>query len=104
MTDFALAEILTLKRWEHALVTTYALSLTFFESFVLRYLRQQGCREIFVIADADGYQMSLSERRSNRVGQEYRLIPVALPKGVFIRNVSTFPAKTATFSLLAAVI
>jgi len=83
MTNFALAEILSLKSWKHALFTTYVLSLTFFESYVLRSLHQQGCREIFLITDADGYQMSLSERRSNRVGQEYRLIPVALPKGVF---------------------
>ncbi|MDD2736266.1 MAG: hypothetical protein PHF56_20230 [Desulfuromonadaceae bacterium] len=59
------------------------MSLTFFETCVLRELRQQGCRQIYVIVDADGYQSSLSERRSTRVGQEYRVIPVALPKGVF---------------------
>jgi hypothetical protein len=59
------------------------LSLTFFESYVLRCLRQQGCRDITLIADADGYQMSLSERRSKSVGQDYRLIPVAMTKGIF---------------------
>jgi len=93
MTEFALADILSLKRWEHALFTTYALSLTFFESYVLRFLRQQGCREIFLITDVDGYQMSLSERRSNRVGHEYRLIPVALPKGVFHPKCMYFSSK-----------
>jgi hypothetical protein len=83
MADYSLIDILTEQQWKHALFTTYALSLTFFESYVLRHLHKQGCREIYLITDADGYQMSLSERRSNRVGQEYRLIPVALPKGVF---------------------
>lgn len=83
MTDYALTDILTERKWKCALFTTYALSLTFFESYVLRYLHQQGCRDIYLIVDADGYKMSLSERRSNRVGQEYRLIPVALEEGIF---------------------
>ncbi|HEX6958892.1 MAG TPA: hypothetical protein VF194_12975 [Ferrovibrio sp.] len=42
-----------------------------------------GCSDIWLIADAEGYRTSLLERRSMRVGQEYRLIPVALPDGVF---------------------
>ncbi len=83
MTDYALVDILKERKWKHALFTTYALSLTFFESYVLRYLHQQDCRDIYLITDADGYQMSLSERRSYMVGQEYKLIPVALPKGIF---------------------
>jgi predicted RNA binding protein YcfA (HicA-like mRNA interferase family) len=40
-------------------------------------------REIWVIADAQGYQSSLMERRSHGVGQEYHLVPFALPHGVF---------------------
>jgi len=36
-----------------------------------------------VVADVDGYQQSLAERQSSRVGQEYHLVPVALAKGVF---------------------
>ena len=76
-------EIIAEGNWEQALFTTYALSLTFFESVVLRRLRAAGCREIWILADAEGYRASLMERRSSRVGQEYRLLPVALPRGVF---------------------
>jgi hypothetical protein len=79
----SLAEALQCRPWNRALFTTYSLSLTFFESVILRFLRQSGCREIWVVADAQGYQSSLMERRSHGVGQEYHLIPLALPHGVF---------------------
>ncbi|MEG3662160.1 hypothetical protein [Celeribacter halophilus] len=70
-------------QWKHALFTTYALSLSYFESEVLRPLIQAGCDDIWLVADAQGYRASLLERRSMRVGQEYRLVPVGLPNGVF---------------------
>ena len=78
-----IAEFLRAARWKHALFTTYALSLSYFESEVLRPLLQQGCDDIWLICDAQGYRSSLLERRSMRVGQEYRIVPVALPNGVF---------------------
>ena len=68
--------------WKHALFTTYALSLSYFESEVLRPLLRTGCDDIWLIADSEGYKASLLERRSMRVGQEYRLIPVALSDGL----------------------
>lgn len=78
-----IAEYLTAARWKHALFTTYALSLSYFESEILRPLLQQGCNDIWLICDAQGYRSSLLERRSMRVGQEYRIVPVGLPDGVF---------------------
>lgn len=79
----SIAEFLKAARWKHALFTTYALSLSYFESEVLRPLLQQGCDDIWLVCDAQGYRSSLLERRSMRVGQEYRIVPVALPHGVF---------------------
>lgn len=79
---FAIADFLTSAPWKHALFTTYALSLSYFESEVLRPLLHVGCDDIWLIADAEGYRASLLERRSMRVGQEYRLIPAAMPNGV----------------------
>ena len=70
-------------KWQRALFTTYALSLSFFESILLRSLRQVGCQEIWVVSDVQGYRGSLIERRSQGVGQEFRLVPVALRQGVF---------------------
>lgn len=77
-------EIIAGGRWEDALFTTYALSLTFFETHIIKNcLVKTGCRNIWVVADVDGYQQSLAERQSARVGQEYHLVPVALANGVF---------------------
>lgn len=41
-----IAEFLSAARWNHALFTTYALSLSNFESLILRPLNQQGCDDI----------------------------------------------------------
>lgn len=79
----SLAEVLKAGRWEKALFTTYSLSLTFFETIILRALRSAQCNEIWVVADADGYRTSLMERGSTGVGYEYRLIPIGLRNGVF---------------------
>jgi len=79
----SLSDVLAGQRWEKALFTTYSLSLTFFESIVLRALREVECREIWVAADAEGYRSSLMERGSHGVGYEYHLVPVGLRNGVF---------------------
>lgn len=79
----SIVNIVQTRRWKHALLTTYTLSLSYFESEILRALLRGGCSDIWLVADAEGYRTSLLERRSMRVGQEYRLIPVALPDGVF---------------------
>ena len=79
----SLRDVLDGQKWETALFTTYTLSLTFFESIILRALRGAHCTDIWVVADADGYRSSLMERGANGVGYEYRLIPIGLRKGVF---------------------
>jgi hypothetical protein len=78
-----IGDILSYAAWNQALFTTYMLSLGYFESEVLRSLLRTGCTDIQVVVDAEGYRASLLERRSARVGLEYRLIPAALPHGVF---------------------
>jgi hypothetical protein len=71
-------------RWQRALFTTYALSLAFFESYLLPHLRRTQCAHVTVLADVDGYRSSLMERRSQSVGQEYALVPVrAKGHGIF---------------------
>jgi hypothetical protein len=77
-------DLVTSRRWEHALFTTYALSLSFFEAHLLRTgLKKNGCGDIWVVVDADGYSDSLAEKQATSVGQDYHLVPVALPRGVF---------------------
>jgi len=44
-------ELLSSRRIERALFTTFALSLTFFETYVIPRLRKAGCEEVIVLAD-----------------------------------------------------
>lgn len=81
--DVSILEVIESGKWKRALFTTYALSLSFFESILLRSLRRVGCQETWVITDVQGYRDSLIERRSQGVGQEFRLVPVSLNEGVF---------------------
>lgn len=77
-------DLVTSRSWEHALFTTYALSLSFFEAHLLRTgFKKNGCGDIWVVVDADGYSDSLAEKQATSVGQDYHLVPVALPRGVF---------------------
>jgi hypothetical protein len=77
------AEILASRRWDAALFTTYAFSISFFESVVFQALtKRTPCHDICVLIDADGYVSSLMERGASRVGRDYTLIPVLVP-GVF---------------------
>jgi hypothetical protein len=75
--------IITDHAWEQAFFTTYALSLTFFESQIRGALIQRGCREMWIMTDTDGYDRCLDERLARSVGAEYRVVPVAMKKGVF---------------------
>jgi len=76
-------ELLASRRWEAVLFTTYAFSISFFESVVLRELQISGCKDIWVLTDVEGYAASLLEERATKVGRDYRLIPVLAPGGVF---------------------
>lgn len=82
----AAIDVLRARPWKRALFTTYALSLSFFETEVLHALTSAGdsdLDEIWIVTDASGYRSSLMERRAVSVGQVYRLVPAALPQGVF---------------------
>jgi hypothetical protein len=100
----SLLDVVNGSKWQRALFTTYALSLSFFESILLRSLPQAGCQEIWVVSDVQGYRGSLIERRSQGVGQEFRLVPVALRHGVFHPKciyLAAYPARRlSVFSLL----
>jgi hypothetical protein len=43
----------------------------------------KGCQDIWIVADTDGYLQSLAERQTGSVEIDYKLVPVALPNGVF---------------------
>ena len=69
--------------WDEAVFTTYALSLTFFESCLLPALRHARCEKATIFADVDGYRSTLMERRSVSAGREYLVVPVQVERGIF---------------------
>jgi len=70
-------------QWQEAVFTTYALSLTFFESCLLPALRKARCEKATIFTDIDGYRSSLMERRSASAGREYAVVPVQVGTGIF---------------------
>jgi len=69
--------------WRSATFSTFALSLSFFESLILRRLRAAGCNEVTVFVDPLGYRNSLIESQLLGAGSSYRVIPVSAGTGAF---------------------
>lgn len=82
-TKPSILEIIESRRWKRALFTSFTLSLTYFESYVLPRLRKQGCRNIDIYVDALGHRDSLMEQRSRGAGRDYSVIPIVVRGGIF---------------------
>ncbi|MCG2583841.1 hypothetical protein [Massilia sp. TS11] len=79
----SIAEIIANGRWRRAVFTSFTLSLTYFECYVLPRLRAQGCSAIDLYVDALGYRDSLVEQRSRHAGRDYVVHPVHVRSGIF---------------------
>lgn len=76
--------------WKNVTFTTYALSLSFFESVVLDRLIRGGSSSALILADADGVRGSLGEQGAQRVGKDYEVEPVVVSGGVFHAKITAF--------------
>ncbi|MYM92380.1 hypothetical protein [Duganella vulcania] len=76
-------EVIGSGRWRRATFTTFTLSLTYFECYILPRLRAQGCSHIDIFVDKLGYADCLVEQRSRYAGREYTVHPVAVKGGIF---------------------
>lgn len=83
-------ELAGARPWRLAAFTTYALSLSFFESVVLDRLVRGRTEEALVLADAEGIRAALSEQGAQRAGREYEVEPVFLGNGAFHAKVCLF--------------
>lgn len=79
----SILDLIEMRRWKRALFTSFTLSLTFFECYVLPRLRAQGCKKIDIYVDALGYRDSLVEQRSRHAGRDYSIHPVLVDAGIF---------------------
>lgn len=78
--------------WSRVVFTTYALSLTFFETVVLDALTRARAREVTILSDLEGVRCSLGEKGVRGAGRDYQLEPVAVSGGVFHPKISAFVA------------
>lgn len=79
----SLFELIEGRRWRRAVFTSFTLSLTYLESYLLPRLRAQGCVSIDIFVDALGYRDSLIEQRSRHAGRDYSVHPVVVRTGIF---------------------
>jgi hypothetical protein len=84
-------DLVPARPWRKAVFTTYALSLSFFESVVLDGLVRGRTQETLILADAEGVRACLSEQGAQRAGRDYELEPVVIERGgVFHPKISAF--------------
>ena len=88
--DFHQKHLVNARAWRRAVFTTYALSLSFFESVVLDRLVRGRTAETLILADAEGVRAGLTEQGAQRTGRDYELEPVILDQGVFHPKISAF--------------
>lgn len=91
--DFKQEHLVQARPWRKAVFTTYALSLSFFESVVLDGLVRGRTAETLILADAEGVRAGLSEQGAQRAGRDYELEPVVVDRGVFHPKISVFADK-----------
>lgn len=68
---------------EGAVFTTFTLSLSWFEVYLLRRLERQGARRVAILADVEGVAMSLREGLARGPGLRYGLESIRLAGGTF---------------------
>jgi len=76
--------------WSRVVFTTYALSLTFFETVVMDALIRARARDITILSDIEGVRCSLGEKGVRGAGRDYQLEPVAVDGGVFHPKIGAF--------------
>ena len=79
--------------WSRVVFTTYALSLTFFETIVMDALVRGRAKQVLVLSDVEGVRASLSEKGVRGAGRDYLVEPVAVSGGVFHPKIGAFVAE-----------
>jgi hypothetical protein len=79
--------------WSRVVFTTYALSLTFFETIVLDALVRARAKQVLILSDVEGVRASLSEKGVRGAGRDYLVEPVAVSGGVFHPKIGAFVAE-----------
>src|ERR1700676_3403025 len=95
-------DLISAHPWQRVTITTYALSLSFFEAVILDALIRAGGREAMILADIDGVRASLSEQGAQRVGKDYEVEPVSVSSGVFHPKISVLSGENECHLLVGS--
>src|SRR5580698_9125726 len=83
METFSTLDLIGAHDWSQSFFTTYALSLSFFESVVLDVLVRQNVERTLILADVNGVRAAVDEYGSRCAGRVYEVEPVAVERGCF---------------------
>lgn len=95
-------ELLEAHRWDKAVFTTYALSLTFFEAMVLDRLVRSSSGQSTILSDVEGVRAALGEQGAQRIGRQYEVEPVSVATGVFHPKVAALLSTTETHLIVGS--
>ncbi|MBP0485049.1 hypothetical protein [Sagittula salina] len=89
--------------WTRVVLTTYALSLSFFEAVILDALLRGRARGALILSDLEGVRAALSEEGARRVGRDYEISPVVCNRpGVFHPKISVLSNDDDTHLLVGS--
>lgn len=81
-------DLVSAGKWDKAVFTTYALSLSFFEGVILDALMRGRSKEVLILADVSGVKAALGEQGARRAGRDYQIEPIAVASSCFHPKVS----------------
>ena len=89
--------------WTRVVLTTYALSLSFFEAVILDALLRGRARGALILSDLEGVRAALSEEGARRVGRDYEISPVVCNRpGVFHPKISVLSNDVDTHLMIGS--
>ena len=93
MNPFSTLDLINAQPWSRSLFTTYALSLSFFESVVLDALVRREVSSTAILADIAGVRSALSEYGARSAGRLYDIEPISVTNGCFHPKLTVLTSK-----------
>ena len=83
MRDLSPLDVINAHSWTSSFLTTYSLSLSYYEAVVLDALVRKNVWENVILTDLVGMRAALSEHGARQAGRAYQIEPVVVAKGCF---------------------
>jgi hypothetical protein len=83
LTNTSALDLIHANRWSRLFFTTYALSLSFFESVILDAIVRNDIPRCTILSDISGVRAAMEEYGAQSAGRVYQIEPVAVNHGCF---------------------